>query len=312
MAHVDVFHHRDLELARQQQRGEQREEHQGAPGAVGRRRVGGGETARHFGHGRRPRENIADAVVHAPDHEDADGKKGDQLDHGLDRDRRDHAFVALGGVEVAGAEKDGEYGEDHRHIQRAVLQDGHGAGGRRHDDLRITGENRKAVGDRLQLQRDVGNHPHHRDHGDHPAQQLALAIARGDEVGDRGDAIGLGHPDHLVQDEAGQREQQGRPQIDRQETDAVRRRAPDAAVVGPGRAIHAQRQRIHHRIGDQRTAHVRAPVKRRHAEKIPAAVEYREQWIIEEETAEQEQECKTLRGKSGANHFSPPCGNRIQ
>ena len=47
-------------------------------------------------------------------HEDADREKRDELHHRLDRDRRDHAVVALVHVELAGAEDDGEDGEAHR------------------------------------------------------------------------------------------------------------------------------------------------------------------------------------------------------
>jgi hypothetical protein len=124
---VDVFHHRDLELARQQQSGEQRKEDQRAPTAVGRRRIGAIQPGRHLGHRCGTGEDVAHALVHAPDDEGADGQEGHQLDHRFDGDRRHHAFVTLGGIEVAGAEQDGEGGQDHRHVKRAVLEQGHGA-----------------------------------------------------------------------------------------------------------------------------------------------------------------------------------------
>ena len=177
MAGIDVFHHRDLKLAWQQQRGEQREEYQCAPGAVGGRRVGGGETARNFGHLRRLREYVADAVVDAPDDEDADRQEGDKLDHRLDGDRRHHSLMAFGGVQMTGAEQDRKSRQNHCYIQRAVLKQGHGPRRGRHDDVRVTGKNRKTVRHRLELQRDVGNHPDHGDHRHQAAQQLALAIA---------------------------------------------------------------------------------------------------------------------------------------
>ena len=260
MALIYVFHHGNLELARQQQRGEHRQEDQRAPGAVSRRSVRGGETTGNVGHRRRPRKDVADAIVYAPDDEDANRQKGGKLDHRLDRNGRHHAFVAFRGVQVTGTEKDGESGQDHCHVERAVLHQRHGTGLGRHDDFRITGKNCKTVGHRLELQGDVGNHADHRDHRYQATEQLALAITRGDEVSDRGDAVGLGHTDHLVQDEAGQREQQGRAQVNRQETDAAGRGAADAAIEGPGRAIHAQRKRIHHRIGNQRAPRIGTPV----------------------------------------------------
>jgi hypothetical protein len=142
------------------------------------------------------------------------------------------------------------------------------------------------------------------------------------------------------------------PEVDRQEADAVGRGAADAAVEGPGRAIHAQRQRIHHRVGDQRAAVVGAMVgipgdaeqhpeveeggedddpalqhqscfrsttsassairnqpgshqpgiQGRHAEQAATLVEDRQQRVIEEEAAEQEQEGQALGNEAGADH----------
>ena len=37
---------------------------------------------------------------------------------------------------------------------------------------------------RLELEGDVGNRPDDRDHGDGCGNRLALAVARGDEIGD--------------------------------------------------------------------------------------------------------------------------------
>jgi hypothetical protein len=194
---VDVFHHRDLELARQQERSNSME---AACPSCRRRPVSGRrrrQSGAQLGHRGGAREEVAEAVVQSPRRdEDADGEEGDQLDHRLEGDRRHHALVALGGIEVAGAEQDGEGGEDHRDVERAVLPQRHRPGSRRHHDLRVLAQDGEAVGDRLQLQRDVGHHADHRDHRDQAAEQLALAVARGDEVGDRGDAVGLGDPDH--------------------------------------------------------------------------------------------------------------------
>ena len=50
----------------------------------------------------------------------ADREEGEQLHQRLEGDRRHHALVALGGVEVARAEQDGERGEHHRDVERVV------------------------------------------------------------------------------------------------------------------------------------------------------------------------------------------------
>jgi len=44
----------------------------------------------------------------------------------------------------------------------------------------------EAARDRLELQGDVGKDADDRDDGDDAAEQRALAVARGDEVGERG------------------------------------------------------------------------------------------------------------------------------
>ena len=129
----------------------------------------------------------------------------------------------------------------------------------------VGGEQVIAGGHRLELQRDVGNDADHGDQRHQRRQQRALAVAAGDEVGDRGDPIGLGDPDHLANDEPGQKHRQHRPEIDRQEPDAGRRRPADAAEIGPGRAIDRQGQRIDPAAGDHRAAASRARGRRKAA-----------------------------------------------
>jgi hypothetical protein len=85
-------------------------------------------------------------------------------------------------------------------------------------------------------------------------------MAAGDEVGDRGDAVAPCDADHLAQHHPRQQHRQCRPEVDRQEPDARRRCAADAAEVGPGGAVHAHRQRVHPGIADQRAALPRASV----------------------------------------------------
>ena len=65
-------------------------------------------------------EDVAEAVEHAEGDEDADREEREQLDHRLEGDRRDHALVALGRVEVARAEEDGEGRQQQRDVERGV------------------------------------------------------------------------------------------------------------------------------------------------------------------------------------------------
>jgi len=63
------------------------------------------------------------------------------------------------------------------------------------------------------LQCNIGHDADHRDNRHQPGQQVTLAIARSDEIGNRGNAMRLADPDHF-QDDAGKQQHQGRPEID--------------------------------------------------------------------------------------------------
>ena len=62
-------------------------------------------------------DEAADAAEHGEDDEEADRQKGRQLDERLGRDGHDQAFLVLGGIDVAGAEQDGEGGHQQRDDQ---------------------------------------------------------------------------------------------------------------------------------------------------------------------------------------------------
>ena len=102
---------------------------------------------------------------------------------------------------------------------------------------------------RLQLQGDVGQRAGHRDDGDDGGHRLALAVARGEEVGDRGDVLALGEPHDAQQEAPAEREQQDRPEIDREEVVARGGGEADAAEERPGRAVDGQRQGIDRAAG---------------------------------------------------------------
>ena len=221
---VNILDNNDLELARQEDDGQTGKQDQRGPRAgTCRIRL---HQARQFGRGSGACEEIGKAVEHAISHEQADGEEGEQLDHRLKGDRRDHAFVALGRIEMACPEPDGEQRQHGGNQQRRIQPPGQQA-------VPVTGKQHiNAGGDCLQLQGDVRHHPDNCDHGDQPGQQLALAVARGDEIGNRGDALHLADPDHF-QDDAGEQQHQGRTEIDGEEGQAARSRPPDAAVKGP-------------------------------------------------------------------------------
>jgi hypothetical protein len=197
-------------------------------------------------------EDVAEAVVQAIGDEQADGDESDQLDPGLERDGGHHALVAFGRVEVPGAEDDRERGQDQRDVEADVGRHRHRRAAIRHDDFRVAQQQADGARNGLELQRNVGNDADHGDDRHQPAEQMALAIARGNEIGDRGDAVGLDDADHLEQHEPAERHHQRRPEVDRQEADSRHRGAPDAAVEGPGGAIDGHRERVDGRVGNQR------------------------------------------------------------
>ena len=97
----------------------------------------------------------------------------------------------LGGIDVAGAEQNGEGRHRQRDEERNVAEQRTAdVDGRR--DMGEDGFERGR--DRFELQRDVGNGADDRDQRDGRGNRLALAVARGDEVGDRGDVLRLCEP----------------------------------------------------------------------------------------------------------------------
>jgi len=257
---VHVLDDRDLELPRQEHDGEHREERHERPGAVAATAALDGEESLEPRRRAREGEDLAEPVVEAERDERAHRQEGEELHDRLEGDRRDEALVPLGRVEVARAEEDGERGERQRDVERAVLDDRQGHGLGRHHDVRVLQEDGEAARDRLQLERDVRDDADDRDDRHEPAQRLALAVAGGDEVGDRGDAVRLADADDLPPDVPPQPHHERRPQVHRQEADAARGGAPHAAVEGPGRAVDREREGVDVRVRDDGATGLGPPV----------------------------------------------------
>ena len=118
---VDVLDDGHLELPRQAQDRERREHEQPHPARVAPgRSVERREQARELRIGGDPREQVAETDVEAERDEQSDREEGDELDDRLERDRCDHPFVTLGGVEMARAEQDREHRERQRGVERGV------------------------------------------------------------------------------------------------------------------------------------------------------------------------------------------------
>jgi hypothetical protein len=221
---IDVLDHDDLELAWQENDGKAGKQDQRSPRpGTARIRL---QQARQFGRCGRPLEELGKAAEHAVGDEQADCQEGQQLDHRLEGNRRHHAFVALGRIKMACAEKNRKHRQQCCDDEGGVEQRGVEAIARMIEQHLETGRHR------LQLQGYIGNYADHRDHRHQAGQQLALAVARGDEVGNRGDPLRFADPDHL-DDDPDEQQHQRRPDVDGQERETAGSRAPDAAVEGP-------------------------------------------------------------------------------
>ena len=257
---VDILDDSNLELARQEKNRQPRQQDQRKPARVAL----AGRNRRHQMAQLRMRremlEDVAEAVVETIGDEDADSKESDQLDAGLQRDRRHHAFVTFGGIEMSGSENDRESRQDQGDVEAHVGRHRHRGAAARHDDFRVAEQQADGAGHRLELQSDIGNDADHGDDGDQATEEMALAVARGNEVGDRRDAVGLDDANHLQQHEPAERHHQRGTEVDRQETDPGNGGAANAAVERPGGAVNGHRQRVDGRVGDDRLALVGAPV----------------------------------------------------
>ena len=233
-----VLDHRDMELARQAEEGHRRQERHHQPAE---RRAFAGES---LGDGRRVRQSrqqIGWPIEQDPQNERPDGQQGEQLDHRFEGDGQHHAAVLLRRGHVAHAEQDGEHGHQRGHDQRRV---GVHDAGPTVDPGRRLGDRLEARRHRLELQRDVGQHAHGGEQCGGHADSAALAVAGGEEVGDRRHVVLLGQPHHLPHHRVTNDDHKQRAGIDEDEVEAGRGRAADRAVEGPGRAVDGERQAI--------------------------------------------------------------------
>ena len=166
----------------------------------------------------------------------------------------------LRGVDVAGAEQNGESGHGHGHRQRHAV-DGPPGKQKPAGPLHVRHQCLQRHGDGLQLQRDIGHHADDGDKRHQRAQRPVLAIAGGNEVGDGGDVLRSGDPHQPPQQRPSGHQQQRRADVDGQEIQPRARRKPHRAEKRPGRAIDAQRQHIDERA--RPPAPARKPVAQR-------------------------------------------------
>ena len=241
IARIAILDDADVKLARQQQDRRRREQRRGQPiGRIGGRldhradaRVGLGD-ARQF----------ADPAGKTPDDERAHGEKGHQLDDGFDRNGQDQPVLMLGRIDAPRAEGHGEGRQHHRHRE---IEGRRRRAGRQSTVFERVDDHQDGLGDRLELQRDIGRGGHQRDERGERRHRLGLAVARGHEIGDRRQVLRARERGDARHQPMAEPDDEDRPDIDRQEIEPMRRSEPDRAVIGPGGAVDGQAQRIDER-----------------------------------------------------------------
>jgi len=236
-----MLDHGDVELSGQTEKGHGRQQRRHDPGE---RRAALRHLPRADRRVRHLPPQVRRSVEQCEYDEGAHRQEGDQLDHRLEGDRQHHAAMLFGGLHVAHAEQDGEQRHQRRHHEGGVGMNDAGwnaVPGRRCGDA---AERRRH---RLKLQGDVGQHADGREQCRSHADRTALAVARGEEVGDRGDVVLLGKAHHFAQQRRARSDHQHRAGINQDEVDARRRRAAHRPVESPGGAVDRQRQAIDRR-----------------------------------------------------------------
>ena len=148
------------------------------------------------------------SIEHAIQAEQGHRAEGQQFDQRFHGNGHHQPFVFLPGGGMAGAEQDGE---DHHHQAEAGGQVA-GVGG--------ATEDLDGFCDRLQLQRQQGQHPDQHDQGRHGASQSA-AVTEGKQVCQGAELVGRGQPQDRCQQNRGEQKDPGNTQKIGQEVVAV-------------------------------------------------------------------------------------------
>ena len=225
----------DVKLPWQQHDRQKREQRHGEKVADRRRGLDGTHRLRRL-HGALPQIGRPE---HDEGHEHAGRDEGHQLDQRFRRDSQHQAVLVFGGVGLTRAEKHGEGGERNGDDEGNVADIGNAG-----NVLILIEDCFQRRRDGLQLKGDVGHRADDGDAGGGGGHGLALAVARGDEVRDRGDVLRLRQLDDAHQQRRAERDHQDRADIDREKFDAGAGRESHRAEECPGRAVDRQRQRI--------------------------------------------------------------------
>ncbi len=191
--------------------------------------------------------DIDKAVKHPVNDEKADHQKGCKLDQAFKCHGQDQAIMMFGCVDIANAKQDGEHRHQDGDIKRRIL--GKMAFGMADNLLaEIADQYIKRHRNRFELKRNIGQHANHRDQRNKGSQTLAFAIARTQEIGNRGNVLLMTDARDLGHDAKTENHHQNRTDIDRQERPSPGGSRPHRAKEGPACAIDRHRQGINRRL----------------------------------------------------------------
>ena len=207
-------------------------------------------------------------IEHPEGDEGAGGEKGHQFHDRFGGDCEHQAVLVFGRIGLAGAEQHRKGCHCERDHQRDVADDRNMGKG-----LVFAQDGPERRRGRLELERDIGDRSDQRDQRHGHRHRLALAVARGDEIGDRGDVLRFRELDHAAQQRRAQSDHQDRADIDREEIDAGAGRKADRAEERPRGAVDRERERIDPRAGAAALRRRKAVAMARHQEQEPDVAE---------------------------------------
>jgi len=110
------------------------------------------------------------------------------------------------------------------------------------------------------LQGNIGDDSQYVNHRYQPAENLALSVAGGDEIGNGSYPVNTADTQDFLYDQPAQGRHEGGTEIGCQEEGAGTGRHAHAAVKRPGRTVDGKGKGVDIRVADQAAAFVSAPV----------------------------------------------------
>ena len=111
-------------------------------------------------------------------------------------------------------------------------------------DQRVSREQVEGLGHRFELQGDIRHDAEHGEYGDDGPERGRLAVAAGNEVGDTDNILFAGNPYDLAQQKAPGKDDEGRPEVDREKVESRGGGPPHAAVKSPGCHVDREGERV--------------------------------------------------------------------